>query len=189
MTVIELVHSKSPSELNINVNQVKPHAAKLTALAAERPAGLDRPMLSLDETAVALTFLPVENDQYTYLHLRRDLATVCAKNSVEVASKYYNTSSHITFARFANVSDLTSHKDLKAWVQKIHSINQGLKEDYWAKSGRSGPNPSLNWMVGSGRGIEVRKGRLWYGDGKPLEFEPRDAFEQSLPKYWAATAG
>jgi vesicle-fusing ATPase len=59
-------------------------------------------MLSLDDTAVALTFLPVEDSRYTYLHLRRDPANICAETGVEVVSKYHNTSSHITFARVAN---------------------------------------------------------------------------------------
>lgn len=169
MTVIELVHSKSLAELKANAEKAKPHAAKLTALAAEHPAGLDRPMLSLDDIAVALTFLPVEDSRYTYLHLRRDLANVCAENGVEVASKYYNTSSHITFARFANTSDLKSKESLEAWIQKIKSINQWLKDEYWPKEeqGKTG----VRWIVGAERGIEVRKGRLWYGDGKPVDFE------------------
>jgi vesicle-fusing ATPase len=171
MTVIELVHSKSPAELRINAEKAKPHAAKFTAFATGHPASLDRPMLSLDDTAVALTFLPVEDSPYTYLHLRRDLANLCAENDIEVASKYYNTSSHITFARFANKSDLQSKESLEAWIQKIDSINQWLKDEYWHKEEQGELTPGLRWTVGAERGIEIRKGRLWYGDGKPVDFE------------------
>jgi vesicle-fusing ATPase len=171
MTIIELVHSKTPPELKANVEKVKPHATKFTAFAAEHPAGLDRPMLSLDDTAVALTFLPVEESRYTYLHLRRDLANICAENGVEVASKYYNTSSHITFARFANKSDLKSKESLEAWIQKIKSVNQWLKDEYWPKEEQGKSSPGLRWIVGAGRGVEIRHGRLWYGDGKPVDFK------------------
>lgn len=171
MTVIELAHSKSPTELKVDVEKANPHASKLTAFAAEHTAGLDRPMLSLDDTAVALTFLPAEDSRYTYLHLRRDLANICAENGVEVASKYYNTSSHITFMRFANTSDLKSKESLEAWIQKIQSINQWLKDEFWPKEEQGRPSPGLRWIVGVERGIEVRKGRLWYGDGKTVDFE------------------
>lgn len=171
MTVIELVHSRSPAELKASVEEVRPHAAKLAAFGAGHPAGLDRPMLSLDDTAVALTFLPAEDDPYTYLHLRRDLASICAENHVEVASKYYSASSHVTFARFANSSDLRSKESLKAWVQKIKSINQCLRDEYWPKEGEADGSFGFEWMVGAGRGIEVRKGRLWYGDGQPVDYE------------------
>ena len=168
MTIIELAHSKPPEELAIQADKVKPHATKLAAFAAEHPAGLNRPMLSLDDTAVALTFLPVEDSRYTYLHLRRDLANICADNDVEVASKYYNTSSHITFARFANTSDLKSQESLRAWIKKIKSMNQWLKDEYWPKEEQGKLSPGLTWTVGSGCEIEVRKGRLWYGDGQPV---------------------
>ncbi|CAN8105505.1 unnamed protein product [Discula destructiva] len=171
MTVIELVHSKSPPELKASADKVKPHAANLTAFGAEHPAGLNRPMLSLDDTAVALTFLPVDDSPYTYLHLRRDLSNLCAENDVEVASKYYNTSSHITLARFANISDLNTRESLEAWVQKVKAINQRLREDYWPREGKTNTRSEFKWMVGTGRGIEVRKGRLWYGDGQPVDFE------------------
>jgi len=171
MTVVELVHSRTPAELKVVAEKAKPHAAKFTQFAAEHPTSLDRPMLSLDDTAVALTFLPVEDNPYTYLHLRRDLATICAESGVEVASQYYNTSSHITFARFASQSDLQSRESLEAWVRKIESINQWLKEDYWPKEIQGELSPGLRWIVGAGRGVELRKGRLWYGDGKPVDFE------------------
>lgn len=171
MTVIELVHSKTPAELKASTEQTKPHATKFGDYAAEHPAGLDRPMLSLDDTAVALTFLPVEDSRYTYLHLRRDLANICAENGVEITSKYYNTSSHITFARFANMSDLKDRDSLEAWVQKIESINQWLKDEHWPREGVGRFTPGLRWTVGRGRGIEIRKGRLWYGDGQPVDFE------------------
>ena len=174
MTVIELAHSKPPEELARHVEQVKPHAAKLTAYATEHHAGLDRPMLSLDDTAVALTFLHVESDRYTYLHLRRDLANICADNGVEVSSKYYNTSCHITFARFAKTSDLQDKESLGTWVQKIQSINHWLKDEYWPNGDRGKFSPGLRWIVGAGRGIEVRKGRLWYGDGQPVIDEGSD---------------
>lgn len=170
MTVIELAHSRSPAELKASADEVRPHAATLAAFGAEHPAGLDRPMLSLDDTAVALTFLPAEDDgEYTYLHLRRDLAKMCAENRVEVASKYYNTSSHVTLARFANVSDLRSRESLEAWVQKIKSINQWLRDEYWPREGETGGSSGLRWVVGEGRGIEVRKGTLWYGEGQPVD--------------------
>lgn len=171
MTVIELVHSRSPAELEASVKELRPHATKLAAFGAGHPAGLNRPMLSLDDTAVALTFLPVEDDPYTYLHLRRDLANICAENHVEVASKYYNTSSHVTFARFADSSDLRSKESLEAWVQKIKSINQWLRDEYRPKKGEADGSSGFKWMVGTGRGVEVRKGRLWYGDGQPIDFE------------------
>ena len=171
MTVIELVHSKSPAELKVHAERAKPYAMKLTDFAAGHPACLDRPMLSLDDTAVALTFLPVENSEYTYLHLRRDLANICAESGVEVASKYYNTSSHITFARFATKSDLRDRESLEAWVQMIESINGWLKDQYWPKVVHGKFSPGLRWLVGTGNGVEVRKGRLWYGDSQPVDFE------------------
>lgn len=154
----------------MNADQVKPHNAEFTKLAAKNPAGLNRPMLSLDDTAVALTFLPVDDHEYTYLHLRRDLSNICAKNNVEVASKYYNTSSHITFARFATQSDLMDKTSLETWIQKIDSLNQWLRGEYWPSEAEP-TRPGLRWDVGTGRGVEIMKGTLWYGDGKPVAAE------------------
>ena len=178
MTVIELAHSKSPAEIKAHAEQAMPHAARFTKYAAARPAILDRPMLSLDDTAVALTFLPAEDEPYTYLHLRRDLAHMCAASGVEIASKYYNTSSHVTFARFAKQSDLTDEDSLKAWVAKIEAVNEWLREEYWPRE-KVGVKPSrgLRWVVGEGRGVELRSGRLWYGDGQPVQ---QEALMQSI---------
>lgn len=100
MTIIELVHSKSPAELETNAEKAKSHVARFTGFVAEHLAGLDRPTMNLDDTAVALTFPLVEDSWYTYFHLRRNLANICAESGMEVASKHYITSSHITFVRF-----------------------------------------------------------------------------------------
>jgi hypothetical protein len=62
---------------------------------------------------------------------------------------------------------LKSRESLEAWIQKIESMNQWLKDEYWPTE----DSPGLRWTVGPGRGVEVRKGRLWYGDGKPVDFE------------------
>ena len=114
MTVLEFVHFKNPAEMNATVEQMKQYSAKLTTFAAKPAVSLDRSQLSLDETAVAITFLPAEERKYTCLHIRRDLTIICAENEVKIASRYFNTSSHITSVWFANKSDLKDQEILES---------------------------------------------------------------------------
>ncbi|KAJ5287032.1 hypothetical protein N7478_002718 [Penicillium angulare] len=133
---------------------------------------LGRPVVSYDSTAFALSFVPAaedDHDTYSYHHLRRDLWDIASKSGCQFASRYNVPSAHITIARFAVPPGEDKSKELdglcskaNAIVNTIEGINQELRSTEWKRFG----SPTRGeWVVGQERGLELNKGRSWYGKG------------------------
>ncbi|KAK9474218.1 RNA ligase/cyclic nucleotide phosphodiesterase [Dipodascopsis tothii] len=154
MTALEVIHSAPPSVTDSQAQRLKP-LIKDILRAPEQGAVLVHPILSYDQNALALSFLPAPTDTYTYHHLRRDLARDIAATGVHVEPRYVVPSAHVTIARFiSNLSCPVS--DLLA---EIDDINRELEDWYRCAV------PGTEWAVGAERGIECHNGRIWYGAG------------------------
>nr|POE93398.1 hypothetical protein CFP56_19410 [Quercus suber] len=91
---------------------------------------------------------------------------------VQVASRYVIPSAHLTIGRFIAKADFeteigeTDREKVRQLVAVIEEVNEWLEREYWAEGedGRQG----WNWIVGEEKGLECRKGTLWYGGGHVL---------------------
>ena len=176
MTVLEIAHSRSEAEIAAMVKTMEEKIPEITNFTFSHRARLVKPMISYDAAAIALSFVPAagdsstmnhepNNDAYSYHHLRRDLYALSKSTSVEVASRYVVPSSHLTIARFVTQKDfakdvggLDPEKVVKL-VRKLEEINAELESQYWRKDAGV-------WTVGEERGLECRKGTVWYGGGQ-----------------------
>ncbi|KAJ5178814.1 hypothetical protein N7492_002024 [Penicillium capsulatum] len=138
---------------------------------------LVRPVVSYDATALALSFLPAAgeesnakdstDDNYTYHHLRRDLCESISLCDRQFGSRYTVPSAHVTIARWALPPGLDREAELNTISQRaprivdqIESINRELQSDDWH---RFGDPHQGEWWVGQETGLQLNKGRTWYG--------------------------
>ena len=180
MTVLEITHSKTATEIEHLVNNMEGKVPEITDFTYTHRARLVKPMLSYDAAAIALSFLPAageglpeekaaDADAYTYHHLRRDMYGLCKSAGVEVASRYVVPSSHLTIARFVTQQDISSkdgkgvdHGKAEVLVGKLEEINADLRSEYWSADGLTSEG---SWTVGEEKGLDYRRGTLWYGGG------------------------
>jgi len=192
ITAMEVTHSKTAEEIDRLVNVLKPNFQLIADYPSLHRARLIKPMISYDAAALALSFVPaagenpgrgrkVEEDDYTYHHLRRDLYTLITKAGVEVGSRYVVPSAHLTIARFNSKNpfgddplDASAGLDMKKrkhWISEIEMINKWLEAEYWPdRSGHEGEGimPGGEFIPGEEKGLDFRKGRLWYGGGETV---------------------
>lgn len=185
MTTLELADSRTPSEINAIVSELQATGTlqELVDYTFNHPSRLIKPVIGYDASAMALSFVPVagegpdgmhsvDDDIYTYHHLRWDLFERVADSGVQVVSRYIVPSAHITIARFITQDGfLLDHagldgsgidrERLKAIVDKIEDINRQLQERYWD----SGVCSQGEWLVGEETGLELCGGASWYGKG------------------------
>ena len=174
MTALEITHSLTADEIEALVEQMLPRGApEIVDYTYGHRARLVKPMVSYDAQAIALSFLPAagegegNSDVYSYHHLRRDLYTQAQKTGVKVASRYVVPSAHLTIGRFITKRDFETegqvdHVKVAKLVETIEDINTWL-EDFWPKDGMI--KDGGEWLVGAEKGLEFRKGALWYGSG------------------------
>ena len=186
MTALEITHSLTQLEIEKLVTQLQPKREQITDYTLTHRARLVKPMLGYDGSAVALSFLPASgegsqkdlndrNDSYTYHHLRRDLYGLCRSTGVKIASRYTVPSSHLTVARFITQADFSKqntasqpdHTKMLAWVEYLEDINKWLTERFWFESGETSKEGG-EWIVGQEKGLDHRKGTLWYGGGETV---------------------
>ena len=188
MTAMEVTHSKSELEIAHLVSVLKPTCQAFPDYPASHRARLIKPMISYDSAALALSFVPacgealshrrtVDDDKYTYHHFRRDLHSQITKAGVEVGSRYVVPSAHLTIARFNSPNvfggdplDGTVTQDIrkrKHWLHEIDMINKWLEAEYWP-SDEGTIMPGGDWIIGEEKGLDFRKGRLWYGGGETV---------------------
>ena len=145
-------------------------------------------MVSYDSAALALSFAPAagellptdrtsEDDKYTYHHLRRDLHTQITKGGVEVGSRYVVPSAHLTIARFntpdpfgddpMNENAGIDLEQRKHFIKEVELINKWLEAEFWPE-GNQKMMPGGEWIIGEEKGLDFRKGTLWYGGGETI---------------------
>ncbi|KAK9458038.1 RNA ligase/cyclic nucleotide phosphodiesterase [Dipodascopsis uninucleata] len=154
LTALEILHSADEEHMANYVTSLKPVLKKL--LAPHPAPVLVRPILSFDQSALALSFLPVssyraDGEWYSYHHYRKDLYDI-VQSHVPVDSRYQVPSAHVTIARFVKGLSIPVEK----WVAKLDEINTWLDNE----GGRD-----IKWTIGDERGAECRCGRIWYGGG------------------------
>lgn len=188
MTTLELADSRTPSEINAIVSELQATGTlqELVDYTFNHPSRLIKPVIGYDASAMALSFVPaagegpdgmrsVDDDIYTYHHLRWDLFERVADSGVQVVSRYIVPSAHITIARFITQDGFlreqpgsdgsrVDRERIKALVEKIEQINQKLKQ-YWPGQDENASSKG-EWIVGQERGLELCKGTSWYGKGK-----------------------
>ncbi|MCJ1389785.1 transport between ER and Golgi ATPase protein [Xylographa bjoerkii] len=186
MTTLEITHSLTAPEIEALVESLLPSAQMITDYTLNHRAKLVKPMISYDATAIALSFVPATEDvedgaeshdnSYTYHHLRRDIYGLSQSAGVTIASRYTIPSAHLTIARFVTQEDFVSKdagallydsRKMKTWISTIESLNEWLMENYWPKAGYSIPEGG-QWIVGQEKGLDFRKGTLWYGGGETV---------------------
>lgn len=184
MTALEITHSLTKPEIDALVEQIQPHAHSITDFTFDHRCRLVKPMVSFDAQALALSWLPAVNEpskdpsretqteSYTYHHLRRDLFTLASRTGVTVASRYVIPSAHLTIGRFIEKSDFETgnggvdREKVAELVEQIDKINSWLEENFWPQEGNV--KEGGEWLVGEEKGLDFRKGTLWYGGGETV---------------------
>lgn len=187
MTTLEMLPARTLAEVNEFEKFLKEHAPLQDILnyTLTHRARLIRPIVSYDASALALSFIPAVEDtddevngkvkhSYSYQHLRSDLYDVMTEAGCQLEARYTVPSAHVTIARFVrpvgwseNESEESSlfRKRAHELVATIEGINQELRSDDWKRFG----NPSRGeWVVGQEQGLELMKGRSWYGKGESI---------------------
>ena len=178
LTVMEMAHSKTWPEIASLIEIMNDKIPEITSFTQNAKARLVKPMISYDSAAIALSFLPaagddlydddkkVEDDRYTYHHLRRDMFDLCRNTGAEVASRYVVPSAHLTIARFVN-QDIYEGGKVGDLVEEIERLNETLSCRSWPNAEEAGcEGKRLQWVVGEEKGLVCRKGTVWYGGGE-----------------------
>ncbi|KAL8798316.1 MAG: hypothetical protein Q9182_006758, partial [Xanthomendoza sp. 2 TL-2023] len=186
MTALEIAYSLTAPEIDKIVDQMSVKISEITDYTFTHRARLIKPILSYDTAAIALSFepaageslpegRPVSADTYTYHHLRRDLFDLSRSTGVEVASRYVVPSAHLTIARFVTQTDISRSQvdgtpdpaKVRKLLDHIVMINSRLRDEYWPSGDQPIPAGG-EWIVGQEKGLECRKGVLWYGGGETV---------------------
>lgn len=178
MTTLEIAHSLQEPEIESLLTVLGHKVAEITDYTFSHRARLVKPLLSYDNQALALSFLPAssskypgdKSDEYTYHHLRRDIYELSKGTGVNIASRYTVPSAHLTIARFVTKQGSEEHRsdrsteplDTVKWIQHLERINAWLQEEYWSENSVDGKGC---WVVGEEKGLDCRKGTVWYGGG------------------------
>src|SRR6266536_3511990 len=177
MTAMEVTHSLTSQEIDKLVDTLRPSITKIADFPYDHRARLIKPMISYDNAALALSLVPaagealpdgraLEDDKYSYHHLRRDLHDLCSAAGVTVGSRYVVPSAHFTIARFITqdpFSETSNEQEefkagpekLKGWIAKIEEFNAWLQEEYWPKEGEE-IKAGGEWIVGEEKGLDSR---------------------------------
>ncbi|KAF7137103.1 hypothetical protein CNMCM5793_007116 [Aspergillus hiratsukae] len=193
-TVLEIAHSLTEEQIESLVNTLQSSQNATTSEIADytfaHRARLVKPMVGFDSAAMALTFVPaageasdaqrsIEDDTYSYHHLRRDIFDMVRAAGIPVASRYIVPSAHLTIARFVTQDGFVKQGDavedgqvdpskVKELIDKIDEINRRLQDEYWpSESGTI--KAGGEWLVGQEKGLVIRRGRLWYGGGEDVQ--------------------
>lgn len=165
MTALEITHSLTAPEIEAFVTQMQPILATMANYTTTHRARLVKPVVSFDAQALALSFLPaagepgrsLDEDKYSYHHLRRDLFAQAQAGGVKVGSRYVVPSAHLTIGRFIKPQDF----EMAALMRVVDELNAWLEKEFWPSE--NGIMDGGEWVVGEEKGLEVRKGTLWYG--------------------------
>jgi vesicle-fusing ATPase len=185
ITVLEITHSKTASEIDSLAAKLQPKIEEIVNTSFSSPnkrARLIKPALGFDAAAIALSFVPAageslpanrqkDHDNFTYHHLRREVYAECSETGVKVDSRYVVPSAHLTIGRFIKPTDFESDgnvdpEKMKKLVSVIEEVNKWLQE-FWPDE-NNGIKDGGEWVVGQGKGLDLRMGTVWYGGGRSI---------------------
>ncbi|KAF3895305.1 hypothetical protein GTR04_7174 [Trichophyton interdigitale] len=168
LSVVEISHRHPMAHLRSVFDQIgRPLVQEMLDLPAShaashsRVARLGRPMLLFDAVGVAISFVPVGTDAYTYHHLRRDLHNMAISSGVKTDTCYTACMGHITLGRFRSTKhfdsedEKTAQEPLRVWMATIQGINEELRQSHQAED--------WEWTVGEEKGLELQMGMLKFG--------------------------
>ena len=161
-TVLEIAHSRTAGEIEAMVSRISPQVEDIVNYTRAHHAGLIKPMISYDGSALALSFVPDTATTYTYHHLRRDIYKLASNSGVEVASRYVVPSAHLTIARWVD-QRVVEKRRVGELVDVLEQLNAELEGKYWGDDGNAA---GLRWQVGEEKGLVCRRGQVWYGGGE-----------------------
>lgn len=155
LSALEITHSVPVDVVESQLIKLRPFLDRLLNANMEgNTTTLTKPLLCFDSAALALTFVPVDDNQWTYTHYRSRLYEFVQNFAqVTVDSRYQVPSAHVTIARF--IEDVPEQA-VDALLEEILRINEWLQSSEWK---------SLEWTIGDERATECRCGRIWYGGG------------------------
>jgi vesicle-fusing ATPase len=185
MTTMEITHSREQHEVESIISTIKDSVDRIVNYTYDHRVRLVKPVIGFDASALALSFVPaagealtggrtVEDDSYTFTHLRRDLFDECINAKADVQSRYIIETSHLTVARFINEKDFRKpddwgldHEKVAEFIQVIEELNSWLENEYWPTNGSI--EPGGEWLVGQEKGLDLRCGTPWYGGGDRVQ--------------------
>ncbi|KAK6451742.1 hypothetical protein FP744_10007993 [Trichoderma asperellum] len=186
MTTLEVAFSKTPPEIGSLVSALRPAIPSIASYTHTHRSRLVKPMVSYDLSAFALSFLPssgeptvsplpvapdvsagavIQGDDYTYHHLRRDIFDKVKDAGIEIGSRYQVPSAHITLGRYLTDEEHDTPEKREKWVKAIDDINSWLENEIWDQKDAQFIG---EWIVGQERGLDIRNGALWYGQGRSV---------------------
>jgi len=182
MTVLVIASHLSPNGLASILPRTKPAYSKFAEFQTIHQTRLVKPAISFDEGGAVLSYLPaagelagnqVEDDDYTFIHLQRDLFKLFRACNVEVSPQKRPGRCYVTLARFIERGDHSSGgkstpASMASWVDGIERMNKMLKEEYWPHEGDVAG--AGNWIVGGSNSLHIQEGTSWYGGGNSLKF-------------------
>jgi vesicle-fusing ATPase len=186
MTTAEVTHSREQNEIESIISTISRSFEGIVNYSYDHRVRLVKPAIGFDASALALSFLPaagegltkgrtLQDDTYTYTHLRRDLFDKFTEAGAEMQSRYIMETSHLTIARFINESDFKNadatgldKQKVTKLISVIEEVNKWLEEEYWpSQSGTIATGGE--WIVGEEKGLELRSGTVWYGGGDRVQ--------------------
>ncbi|CAE6998455.1 hypothetical protein P3342_000825 [Pyrenophora teres f. teres] len=182
ITALEVTHSKTAPEIQELVDGVKDKVPAITDYTYDHRTRLVKPLIGYDASALALSFVPaageglhsgrtLEDDKFTYHHLRRDIFSLCRDAGLKVESRYVVPSSHLTIGRFIYSKDLEDEngtpdpQKMTALIGKIEEINGWLQKEFWPEHNDGKIPEGGEFNVGQEKGLHCGTGALWYGGG------------------------
>ncbi|EUC32051.1 hypothetical protein COCVIDRAFT_107562 [Bipolaris victoriae FI3] len=185
ITALEVTHSKTAPEIQKLVDSVRDKIPAMTDYTYDHRARLIKPLIGYDASALALSFVPaageglhdgrtLEDDKFTYHHLRRDMFSLCRDAGLNVDSRYVVPSSHLTIGRFIyskdfeNEQGVSDPEKIKALISKIEEINGWLQKEFWPEHNNGKIPDGGEFNLGQEKGLHCGTGTLWYGGGEAV---------------------
>ncbi|KAF2840181.1 hypothetical protein M501DRAFT_1010364 [Patellaria atrata CBS 101060] len=117
------------------------------------------PRINFDKAGIALSFLPSQEDDYTYHHLRNDMHKLALQTGIEIDTCYTAPTAHITFGRFVDTTNFRTEVDMRKFLDLVENLNTELSTEYGLENG----SPKFEWIVANELSAELQSGYVKFG--------------------------
>lgn len=181
MTVLVVAVHLSADKLDSIMPSLTPPLVKISKFYGHNHTRLVKPAISFSDSGVALSYVPCAgdiadgntvDDDYTFLHFQHDLFELCRGHGVRMSAQKPPGSCYVTLGRFTQDEkhEKPDAASIASWLAGVEKMNETLRREYWPSEGNA---PAAgNWIIGGEEGLDIRKGRSWYGGGQSLAFQP-----------------